>query len=338
MLKRFLMMAAVVLFAAGCSKDDSESDNLENTNPATSTLKASLVGQWNDRIGNTWENASYVFNEDGSYVETEKVWDDQAGELVDANYPGSWTVNEDTRVLTLTPQGEAAQSIQVDLLGGGAWLAFIYEDSGDEWKQRSIQNFHKVGKETVSGKLADGRWDAPFTGFRPEAFTRDGDYRLVLLSSGSNVDLYVTSWGLHIQGSYTLEKGVLIIATDDEHIWQACYGRRAETGDGGWIGWGAWGAPSEEFEDTWDDSYGAIDVETFIPQYPYQWRSIAELERMGSKPNGDYAITYEEIVWEYAQGIREEARDLSRFDFCVNNKGTEAYASLVGLDLWLYKR
>ena len=379
-MKKFLMMAAVVLFVAGCTAPDPEieinnpavqssepSDNTEpsetpdpgndntdpgndntdpgndNTDPGNeettpSGLEALLVGEWQKSYyEEDWMYPMYVFNDDGTYTVKDIEWD-YDGNMSEVESHGTWTVDEDSKVLTLKSQGGEEQTFDAVVIGGGAWLVLGGEESDEGWNYRWVQNYHKVGQETVSGPLADGRWDAPFDGVVPEEYDRGVDYRMVLLVSGNTVDLYVPVWGRHIQGTFTLENGFLNIETDAEHIWQACWGRRAEEGDGGFIGWNASGAPSEEFEDTWDYSYNTIDAETFVPQWPYQWLSVAELKAMGTEPDGDYHYTYEELVWDFAQNVLEESLEMCRFDFCVNDEGTEAYSSIVGLDLWLYRR
>lgn len=328
-MKKILAIAAAVLFVAGCAKDPDDGST------TSAGLEASLVGEWKKSLyEEEWIYPIYTFNEDGTYTVKDIEWDDSGQKEVETS--GTWAVNEEAKTLTLKPQRGEAQTFEALVIGGGAWLVLGGEESDEGWNSHWVQNFHKVGKEPVSGPLSDGRWDAPFEGVVPEAYTRDVDYRMVLLVNGNTVDFYVPIWGRHIQGTFTLDKGFLSIETDAEHVWQACWGR--STTDGSFIGWSASGAPSEEFEDTWDYSYNSIDAETFVPQWPYQWRSAAELLEFGTKPDTDPRYTYEELVWDFAMNFLSESIEMCNFEFCVNDEGTEAYCSMSGLDLWLYKR
>ena len=328
-MKKILAIAAAVLFVAGCAKDPDDGST------TSAGLETSLVGEWQKSLDDEeWIYPIYTFSEDGTYTVRDIEWDDSGQKEVETS--GTWAVNVEAKTLTLKPQRGEAQTFEALVIGGGAWLVLGGEESDEGWNSHWVQSFHKVGKVPVSGPLTDGRWDAPFEGVVPEAYTRDVDYRMVLLVSGNTVDLYVPPYGRRIQGTYTLDKGILSIETDAEHVWQACWGR--STTNGSFIGWSASGPPSEEFEDTWDYSYNSIDAETFVPQWPYQWRSAAELLEFGTKPDTDPRYTYEELVWDFAMNFLSESIEMCNFEFCVNDEGTEAYCSMHGLDMWLYKR
>ena len=330
-MKKILAIAAAVLFVAGCAKDPDDGST------TSAGLEASLVGEWKKSLyEEEWIYPIYTFNEDGTYTVKDIEWDDSGQKEVETS--GTWAVNVEAKTLTLKPQRGEAQTFEALVIGGGAWLVLGGEESDEGWNSHWVQSFHKVGKEAVSGPLTDGRWDAPFEGVVPEAYTRDVDYRMVLLVSGNTVDFYLPPYGRRIQGTYTLDKGILSIETDAEHVWQACWGRHAISGNGGFICWQASNPPSEEFEDTWDYSYNSIDAETFVPQSPYQWRSVAELLELGTEPQNGYTSTYEEIIWSFAKDILDDSLAMCSFGFCVNDEGTEAYSNIVGLDLWLYKR
>ena len=322
MLKKLFvpLFVATALFFVGCNKDDDPTT--DNDGKVT---QADLVGSWG------WDNKpSFVFNADGTYTETR--WESTAS--------GKWSLNESK--LTLTPTGAAAWDVDIVLTGGKAWLVFVYEDGEGENKYRSYENFRKIGATVNSGTLSDGRWDAPRDGFHPETYSKSTSYTFCMIISGKTVDLYVPMWGYHIQGTFTLSDGRMHIDTDDDHIWWGAY----KTGDSesGSIGWQAAGPPDEDFEATWDYSYGSMDAETFKLQSPYTWYSVNDILKMGKKPDPndeEYKLEpylFKFMLYEVGENLRDNAMDLCDFDLCVAANGKEAYGGAVGLSPWLYKR
>ena len=317
MSKRFFFAVLVAaIIAAGCDKPE----NNTNDGPATA---ADLVGSWEAN-----GEVAYVFNANGTYEET--TWRDTVS--------GTWSL--DGSKLTFTPSvGEASEKDFV-LIGGKAWLVFVYAEEGAQ--RRSFESYRKVGATVQSGTLTDGRWDATHSGVKPKEFTPATDYTFNMVVKGNNIDLYVPMWGYHIQGTFTLENGRMHIVTDDDHIWAGKY--YEITGDHSWwIGWSAWGSPLED-DPNWDESYGAMNAETFELQSPYRYYSVTNLLELGTDPksepteysNDPYQFKY--IVYDLGVQVRQEAQDLCDFDLCVAPNGTEAYGGAVGLSPWIYKR
>ncbi len=309
-----MAVLAVAFIAAGCDKPENEAQD----GPAA---KSDLVGSW-EAAGET----AFVFNENGTYAESR--W----GE----NITGTWDFNDGK--LTCTPTGGQAWDVNIKLIGGKAWLVFIYEDE----EFRSIENYRKVGAKVQSGKLSDGRWDSTHSGIKPKEFTPSTDYVFNMIIKGDKVDLYVPMWGYHIQGTFTLENGKMKIETDDDHIWAGKY--YETTGDHDWyIGWNAWGSPIDD-DPNWDESYGSMNAETFALQSPYSYYSVTSLLAMGENPKEhptEYAsdpYQFKFIVYELGEQLRQEAMDLCNFDLCVTADGQEAYGGAVGRGAWMYKR
>lgn len=347
MSKNYLLalIAGVALLAAGCGKADGTSTDTSKDpsasadpsgNPSThpsdesqdpvdaQITAADFVGNWC-----SGETVAFMFKEDGTY--TEIGWDKE--------YTGKWTFNEtDSSINFLGDDGET-RHVKVRLIGGKAWLVMIDEYEGDGGETlRSYSSYTKEGATVQSGILGDGRWDAPHNGNKPAAYTPDVDYRICMVVSGSDIDLYVLAWGYHIQGKFTLENGNLHIETDDDHIWSGHY---VEANS---ISWSAWGPPTDEFEDGWDYSYGSLNPETFALQSPYQWYSVSDILNMGWNPEEhakEYAAepyNFKFILWETGESIRSNAMDLCDFDLCVSPDGTEAFGGAVGMTPWFYKR
>ena len=315
MLKRlFIATLAALVIVAGCDKPETETQD----GPAA---KSDLVGSWESH-GET----VFVFNADGTYTETQ--WG--------GNVSGKWDFNDGK--LTCTPTGGEAWEVGIKLIGGKAWLVFVYEGEG----YRSIENYRKVGATVKSGKLTDGRWDSTHSGVKPKEFTPATDYVFNMIIKGDKVDLYVPMWGYHIQGTFTLENGRMKIETDDDHIWAGKY--YEITDDLNWyIGWNAWGSPIDD-DPNWDESYGAMNAETFELQSPYSYYTVTQLLSMGENPKEhptEYAADpsqFKFIVYELGEQLREEARDLCDFDLCVTADGKEAYGGAVGRSAWMYRR
>lgn len=351
MSKNYLLaiIAGAALLAAGCnptvnpgpdpsrepgndpsenpSADPSGSPSDPSDNPGTTDddkiTSADLVGSWG-----SGEQTMLVFKEDGSY--TDSRW----GSTVS----GTWSFNETDSILSYTPKDEETMTENVSMIGGKTWLIFSAEITEGESKSKSFESYRKIGAKVESGPLSDGRWDAPFKGVKPTEYAPDTDYRLCMIISGSTVDLYVPMWGKHVQGTFTFDNGRMHITTDDDHIW------------GGYLilatsyGWNAWGSPGEEWDDTWDDSYGAMNAETFELQSPYQWYSVNDILSRGKDPekykaeynNDPFNIKW--MLWGEGQSMRKECLNLCDFDLCVTDDGKEALGDAVGLGLWLYKR
>ena len=317
MLKRLLFaVLAIAFIAVGCDKEGPETTD----GPAA---KADLVGSW-EFEGET----VFVFNADGTYNESR--W----GEKVS----GTWDFQDGK--LTCTPTGGQAWDVDIKLIGGKAWLVFVYAEEGQEY--RSFESFRKVGATVQSGKLTDGRWDATHSGIKPKEFTPATDYTFNMVVKGNKIDLYVPMWGYHIQGTFTLENGKLHIDTDDDHIWAGKY--YEITGDHSWyIGWNAWGSPIDD-DPNWDDSYGAMNAETFELQSPYRYFTVTNLLELGANPLSEpteYAadpFQFKYVVYELGVQNREEALDLCDFDLCVTADSKEAYGGAIGLSPWIYKR
>ncbi len=324
MLKRFFyaVMVASALVAVGCDKTEGGSEEEQTGGEVT---QADFVGNWG------WdEKATFKFKDNGSY---EEVGYD--GETTS----GSWSYKNDK--LTLTPRGGNAQECGVVLTGGKAWMVLIDEGGEGEQKYRSFESFRKIGATVQSGKLTDGRWDAPHGGgYKPAAYTKDASYGICMLVKGNKVDLYVIAWGLHIQGTFTITDGKMHIETDNDHIWEGLYIDH-NTGS---FGWNAWGAPDESFEETWDKSYGTMNAETFELQSPYTYYSISQEFAMAKKPDENdpeykadpFAFKFR--MYEWAENQLRIAQELCDFDICVAENGQEAYANTVGMSPWFYKR
>lgn len=357
MTKRFLIAAIAVsaLLAAGCGKDDpvgpSDDPGKENsgqtddpgkteepkpTEEPTVTLASSLVGKWSEiAMSQSGDDEQWLvdFKEDGTCIVNEYDWETESY----SQKTGTWSVDEKAYTLTVTPAGEETSTCEVELIGGGAWLALIYDYQDENWRSREVMNLHKLGADVKSKPIPDGRWDAPHNGFPPESYDKTVDYRFSMIVEGDKVDLYILPWGMHLQGKYTQDKGMIALELDQAHVWQAAY-MESDGAGGGWIGWSAWGPPSEDYEDTWDYDCGGINPETLEPQSPYQWYSIEELLAMGVKPDDDTPLTFDEILWEYADNLWGTAREFERFDLCVNEDGTRIYCNVVGLVGCMYKR
>lgn len=317
MLKRLFLAALAALFVVvGCDKPEN------NTGDGTATA-ADLVGSWEAN-----GEVAYVFKADGTYEET--TWRDTVS--------GTWSL--DGGKLACTPSSGKAWETDYVLTGGKAWLVFIVEGGEGERHFRAFENYRKVGAKVESGKLSDGRWDAPRTGVKPQECTDSTDYTMCMIISGTKVDLYIPAWGLRIQGTYTLADGRMHIETDDDHIWKALY--FAVIGELNYsYGWNSWGSPLDDDKD-WDVTCGGMFAERLTLQKVYKWYSVTEILAMGEDPDKAPANAdkdeFKYKVYESGKGYREEAQDLCDFDLCVTADGKEAYGGAVGLSPWLYKR
>ena len=309
----FAAIAFAALLAAGCGKT-----NPSNPDPGTNPVveekitSADFAGSW----GQGEDTDMLVLKEDGSFAQ--KGWDETIS--------GKWSFNEKDNTITFTPDGSEAWTKGVLLIGGKAWLVLVEESDGF----RSVESYRKAGAKVDSGTLTDGRWDAPHTGVKPAQYTEDADYRLCLLVSGNNIDLYVPMWGYHIQGTFTLSDGKLHIETDDDHIWA---GKTISVQDSyNWsFGWNAWGEGP--------DDGPSMNRETFELLNGYTWYTVNELKKMGHAPDPDKPDhTFETAIWDAAQQLHDEAMDLCNFDLCVSPDGKEAFGAAVGLTPWFYKR
>ena len=310
----FAAIACAALLFAGCGKTNPSNGDPSNPDQGTNPVveekitSADFVGTW---IAD--EEYKTVFNADGTC--TQERWGERAS--------GTWSYNEADNTITITVSGESA-TLKTRLIGGKAWLVLI-TDMNDMVLHES---FRKEGAKVDSGTLGDGRWDAPHTGVKPAQYTEDADYRLCLLVSGKNIDLYVPMWGYHIQGTFTLNDGKMRIEADDDHIWAA---KEINVVDSvNWsFGWNAWG-------DGPDDGPG-MNPETFELN-GYTWYTVNELKKMGHKPEGDADFSFEAAIWNAGQQVHDEAMELCNFDLCVSPDGKEAFGSAVGLTPWFYKR
>ncbi|MBR6246782.1 MAG: hypothetical protein IKR15_05435 [Bacteroidales bacterium] len=327
------LIAGAALLVAGCNPTinpgpDPSNNPSENPsdNPGTTddgkVATADLVGTWAKG-----EDVSYELKEDGSY--TEKMYEETT--------TGKWSFDEKDAMLTFTPKEGEAWKVEVRLIGGKTWMVMVYEYE-DGGKHYSYDSFRKKGATVESAPLSDGRWDAPHNGEKPAEYAKDTDYNLCLVVAGDKIDVYVPMWGLHIQGTFTLADGRLHIETDDDHIWAGKYI------GANFISWSAWDAPSEDFRDTWDESYGAMNAETFELQKPYQWYSVTEILSRGKDPEkykDEYdkdPVNFKWMIWEVGVGVRQEALDLCDFDLCVTPDGKQAFGGAVGLTPVFYKR
>ena len=315
-----LSAAAVLAVSVAAVSCDPEEDNTDTTTDEA-VVQADLVGTWR------MEENSFEFKADGKYTAT------QWGEAVS----GQWTLDGDK--LTCTPTGGQAWDAKVVLTGGKAWLALVYEEGEGDNLYRSFENFKKEGATVQSAALTDGRWDAPRNGCRPKEYTKATSYTFCMVVKNGKVDLYVPAWGFHIQGSFTITNGRMHIETDDDHIWQGLY-----IDPDGSFGWNAWGSPLGENDPNWDNSYPAMNAETFALQSPYRWYSISDELKMGKKPSQtdpEYQadpFAFQFRIYEWAENERDNASGLLDFDICVTADGKEAYGGAVGLSPWLYKR
>ena len=314
--KLFLaMFAAVALIVSACEEKDGPFNGDE------AVTNADLVATWEGQ-----DNCSLVFKADGTF--TQSRW----GESID----GTWSLSDGK--LSFTTKGSEPWYAGAVLTGGKAWLALVYESEDPEYPMRSFENYRKKGATVQSAALTDGRWDAPRDGIKPAKNDKNTSYTFCMIVKGKTVDLYVPAWGYHIQGTFTLEDGKMHIEADDDHIWSGNYIFRDS--DGGSIGWSAWGPPDDENKpETWDDSYGSMNAETFELQAPYRYYTVNELKAMGRKPvKPEDDFDFDCRIYTWAEGIHDNCQDLMNFDLCVAGNGTEAYGGAVGLSPWLYKR
>ena len=313
------MLVATALMAVSCDNgDDSGSGSADG--PATTS---DLVGSWG------WnETATYVFNSNGTYTET--IWENTVS--------GQWSLNDD--VITFKPSDGEERNSKVVLTGGKAWLVLVQEEK-DREKYRHFESYRKLGSTVTSGILSNGRWDNPHNGYRPEEYTEDTDYGFILVVKDGKMDMYVPMWGLRIQGAFTLSDGKLHIETDDDHIWCGIYF------EGNTFGWYAYGDPRvdlTEHPELADQQGLNFNPETFALREPFEWKTVNELKAKGEKPvltDPDYLANphaFKYLIYEWAEGIHQEAMDLCDFNLCVAANGKEAYGGAVGLNPWLYKR
>jgi len=308
----FAAIACAALLFACCGKTN-PSNTDQGTNPVVEEkiTSADFVGSW----GQGEDTDMLVLKEDGSFAQ--KGWNETIS--------GKWSFNEKDNTITFTPDGSEAWTKGVLLIGGKAWLVLVEESDGF----RFVESYRKAGAKVDSGTLGDGRWDAPHTGVKPAQYTEDADYRLCLLVSGKNIDLYVPMWGYHIQGTFTLNDGKMHIEADDNHIWAA---KEISVGDSDnwYFGWNAWG-------DGPDDG-PSMNRETFELNGRYTWYTVNELKKMGHEPHGDTDHSFEAAIWGAGQQVHDEAMELCNFELCVSPDGKEAFGSAIGLTPWFYKR
>ena len=307
----FAAIACAALLFAGCGKTN-PSDPDQGTNPVVEEkiTSADFAGSW----GQGEDTDMLVLKEDGSFAQ--KGWDETIS--------GKWSFNEKDNTITFTPDGSDAWTKGVLLIGGKAWLVLVEEYDGF----RSVESYRKAGAKVDSGTLTYGRWDAPHTGIKPAEYTAETDYRICMVVSGKNIDLYVPIWGYHIQGTFTLNDGKMHIEADDNHIWAA---KEISVGDSDnwYFGWNAWG-------DGPDDG-PSMNRETFELN-GYTWYTVNELKKMGHEPHGDTDHSFEAAIWAAGQQVHDEAMELCNFELCVSPDGKEAFGSAVGLTPWFYKR
>lgn len=279
-----------------------------------------------DLLG-SWQNPNdasqvLVLKEDGTFIFTPNQGAPEES--------GTWTYDGST--MTTKYDGEAESSVsQVVLTGGKAWLVLVmddeYEIDGKTYKNRAFEIYRKVGATVESGTLGNGRWDATHNGLKPEAYTDEVDYNMCLKVEGSEVDLYVPVWGVHIQGTFTLSDGRMTISTDEDHIWKALVINVTDQYNYD-FGWNA----------------GNMNPETFELLNGYSWYSITELKAMGKKPNPsdpeyiEYPYKFKFAIYERAENELDIAKDLCTFSLCVAESGTEAYGNAVGMSKCFYKR
>ena len=314
--KFLLILAAFTMLFVGCGDENGP----EGTDGKAT--QSDLVGKWG--FG---EKYDYEFKADGTYAEVQ-----YDGELIH----GKWSLTDNK--LTLTPNGGVASDIGIILTGGKAWLVFVDEGENGGEKYRYVQNFRKIGATVDSGKLTDGRWDAPRWGARPSEYTEDTDYTFCMIVTGKTIDLYVLAWGMHIQGTFTLSDGRLTIETDKDHIWKAIYIDEHS------IGWNAWGPPGDPDEyPNWDYTKPVMNPETFAVQAPYTWQTMTELYAKGKKPNptdpeyiaNPFAMKF--IIYEFVDNEYNTAMELCGLDMCIMANGKEGFGGL-GPNPYFYKR
>ena len=303
------MLAAAALMIAGCDGVDDPANNTSD-GPATN---ADLVGKW------AWnEDTSIEFKANGTY--SELMWGTSTS--------GSWSLDKGV-ISFRQPDGGEWEATAV-LTGGKAWLALIQED--EERGFRSINNYLKEGATVQSGKLSNGRWDAPFNGVKPAQYTADVDYGLILLIDGNKITMYIPAWGYRIEGTYTLKDGKLHIETDDDHISRGYY-----LSDNS-LSWQASGRIDDE-----TDTEMNFNPETFELRPPYEWYSVNDLLAMGKKPSQtdpEYQANpylFKFLVYEEGESVRKAGLDQCNMKFCVAANGREAYGGM-GVSGWLYKR
>ena len=197
MKKYLLLLAAAAIVFAACDK--SNDDDTANDNEAVA--KADLVGVWESIRED--ESATLTFNSNGTYV------DEYAEE-------GSWEIKDGTVLVMKTAEQTTEYGLR--LIGGKAVLVATLSDKYAA--EHSV--YYKKGATIKSGALKDGRYDAPHSGVRG-----DTDYTLIFLVKGNSLEMYVTAWGAHFKGTYTIANGVL-----NYSITQSWQGQEA---GGGWF-------------------------------------------------------------------------------------------------------
>ena len=272
------VLAAVSFGFTSCNKDDEKEDE-------SMSLK-DYVGTWKD------SDVTLKIEENGSFTST-------VGNVM---FKGVCSLTAGK--MKFTPEGEEAYEVEPKLLGDNTALVFIDGDS----KQRGFQLFFKDGVTVKSGKLGNGRWDAPHDGVKPaDENSVYNDYWISLIVDNNVADLYVLAWGFHVRGTYTHENGSF--KYDSPAFWQGIY----RYGDS--FGWSAYGAPGsydpEVHGQYVDDGVANMNPQTFQLKQPWYFEQ--------GDPMHNYA-------------------PVSNIRLVVSDDGKEAYCSTAGLTFWMYKR
>lgn len=271
-------LAAVSFGFTSCNKDDDKNDE-------SMSIK-DYVGTWND------SGYTLKIEENGSY--SIKGYDEEKG---------TCTLNSDNK-MKFAPEGGQAYEREARLMGGNTALVFI----GGDANVRNFQLLFKDGVNVQSGKLGNGRWDAPHDGVKPaDENSVFNDYWISLIVDNGVADLYVLAWGFRVRGTYTHENGVFKF--DSPAFWQGIF----RNGDS--YGWSAYGAPGsydpEVYGEYVDDGVANMNPQTFAIKQP----------------------------WYIEQGdVMENYRAVRDIKLVVSDDGKEAFCSTAGLTFWLYKR
>ena len=273
------VLAAVSFGFISCNKDDEKEDE-------SMSLK-DYVGTWKD------SNLALSIEENGSYSS-------RIGNFTEKGVCSLTNGNK----MKFTPDGDKAYEVEARLLGEKTALVLIGGDS----QRREFQLLFKDGATVKSGKLSNGRWDAPHDGVKPaDEKSVFNDYWISLLVDDNVADLYVLAWGFRVRGTYTHEKGVFKF--DSPACWQGIF----RSGDS--YGWSAYGAPGGYDPDVHgeyvDDGVMNMNPQTFAIKQPWY------IEQ-GDPMNNYNAVSDIRLV--------------------VTDDGKEAYCSTAGLTFWLYKR
>lgn len=234
----------------------------------------------------------HVFKADGT-----AVCEEAAGDNV-IEHDGTWSFKDN--VLTLNYPGLLEESFDVLLLGGNTVLVVFHNKS----HSHGCDIYYKKNATVVSPALADGRWDAPHNGVKPEVLTSaENDYTVSLIVKDGKLDMYVPAWGFHTTGTFAIENGILKYNVTNS--WQGIWRDKDS------YGWSASGPPYDDCKEYVDDGTPNMNPETFEIKAPWQTEK--------GDPMDNLRIT---------QDVR----------LVVTPDGKEAYGIFANLRLWFYKR